>query len=70
MANQKRLIDLIYSNSKYFGRHVVIIHGKIYSAKTGKEASRILEKAVKKYPLETPTITYVPKADSLILFSL
>ena len=67
--DQKRLINLIYSDSKYLGKHVIIMHGKIYAAKNGKESSRLLEKLIKKYPSETPTVTYIPKSDSLILIS-
>ena len=68
MRKKKNLLNLAYANSKYWGRHIIILAGKIFSTKTGKEASKLLEILVKKYPKETPTITYIPKADALILF--
>jgi len=68
MDKHKRLINLVYSNSKYLGKHIVIIGGKIYSAENGKSASKLLGKLIKQHPDEIPTITYIPKADALILF--
>ncbi|MDI6731026.1 MAG: hypothetical protein QME05_00405 [Candidatus Margulisbacteria bacterium] len=67
MDKHKRLINLVYSNSKYMGKHIVIIGGKIYSAENGKLASKLLDKLILQHPNETPTITYIPKADALIL---
>lgn len=63
----KKMINLAYADSKYRGKHVVILGDKIYSAKNGKLASKILEKLIKKYPKETPIISYIPKSDALIL---
>jgi len=68
--HKKDLISLIYSKSKYWGKHVIILGDRIFTAKTGTTASRLLEKLIMKYPHETPVITYVPKADALILFIL
>lgn len=46
---------------------MIILGGKIFAAKTGAAASKLLENLVRKYPHETPTLTYIPKADALIL---
>lgn len=56
------------SNPAYRGKHLIMIAGKIFIAKTGKEAARIFDRLTKKYCNQTPTITYVPKADTLILW--
>ena len=61
------LISQAYRDPKYQGKHIIIIDGKIYAAKTGKESARQLEELLKKYPKETPSITYIPKVDTLIL---
>lgn len=58
----------IMSNPRYRGKHVIVMAGKILTAKTGKEANRLLDKLEKKYPKETPAITYIPNADTLILW--
>lgn len=63
----KNLIAKIYKDSKYKGKHIIIIGGKIYATKTGKAKSKLLDDLLKKYPKEIPTITYIPKIDSLIL---
>lgn len=58
----------IFTNPHYRGKHIVMIAGKIFTAKTGKEASKLFDRATKKYPGKTPTITYVPKENALILW--
>lgn len=58
------------SDPAYRGKHVIIIGGKVYTAKTGSQANKILDKLEKKYPKEIPEITYIPKADTLILICL
>ena len=55
------------SKPQYRGKHVVIMKGKIFAVRTGKQASHLLDQLTQKYPLETPTISYIPKADALIL---
>lgn len=66
--SQKLTMVNIMSSSSYKGKHVIVVAGKIFTAKTGKEASKILDMVEKKYPNETPAITYIPKADALILW--
>lgn len=58
----------IMSNPKYRGKHLVVVAGKVFVAKTGKEANRIIDRLEKKYPAEIPAMTYIPKADTLILW--
>lgn len=62
--NQKN----IFTSQRYRGKHVILISGKVFSARTGKEASKIFDRVTKKYPNRTPTITYIPKEDTLILW--
>lgn len=57
------LISQAYKDPKYQGRHIIIIGGKIYAKKSGRESAKQLEKLLKRYPKETPSITYVPKND-------
>ncbi|MDI6794375.1 MAG: DUF5678 domain-containing protein [bacterium] len=60
----------IFTDPDYRGKHIVMIAGEVFTAKTGKEASKIFDRVTKKYPGKTPTITYVPKEDTLILWLL
>lgn len=62
-------LSKILANPKYKGKHVVVVDNKIFSAVTGQEASRIFKQVVKNYPKKKPTITYIPKEDTLILVS-
>lgn len=56
------------SNPKYKGKHIIVVKGKVFTAKTGSQANKILDMVEKKYPKEIPAITYIPKADTLILW--
>jgi len=58
----------IMSDPQYRGYHIVVVAGKVYKSKTGKGASKILDETHKKYPKEIPAITYIPDADTLILW--
>jgi len=55
---------------KYRGKHIVMIAGKIYTARNAKQATKIFDRLTKKYPHQSPTITYIPKEDTLILIWL
>ncbi|PIP16202.1 MAG: hypothetical protein COX46_03675 [bacterium (Candidatus Ratteibacteria) CG23_combo_of_CG06-09_8_20_14_all_48_7] len=63
----KILYEKVYSEPKYKGKHIIIIGGRIFAAKTGLTASKMLEELIKKHPRSTPSLTYIPKADTLIL---
>ncbi len=57
----------IMNEPLYRGKHVILVAGKVYTANTGKQANKILDLLEKKYPKETPAITYIPKTDTLYL---
>lgn len=65
-----KLISRIYQNPAYRGKHIIIIGGRIYATKTGSAKTELLERLLKKYPKDTPVITYIPTEDSLILLAL
>lgn len=68
MTKKDRLFVKALLNPQYRGKHIVMIRGKIYTAKSGKEASVLFDKLTKKYPRYIPTLTYIPKEDALILW--
>ncbi len=55
----------IFSHTKYFGKHVLIAKGRVYAVRSAREASSIFDKLVAKGVV--PTVTFVPKNQSLIL---
>ena len=63
----KTLISKVYKDSRYSGKHVIIIGGEIYAKKTGSAKSELLEQLIKKYPEETPIVAYIPREDALVL---
>lgn len=65
---QKITMELVLNDPHYRGYHVVVVAGKVFKARTGEKASEILKEVNKKYPKEIPEITYIPDADSLILW--
>lgn len=69
MEKKKKITMMaIFKNPRYRGKHIILVAGKIFTAKTGEGASAILEKVREKYPKAIPEIAYLPKARSLILW--
>ncbi|HJZ05786.1 hypothetical protein A2634_03795 [Candidatus Amesbacteria bacterium RIFCSPHIGHO2_01_FULL_48_32] len=56
----------LFNNPKYQGKHVLVVNQNVYAVKTANEASRLFDKLVKETGM-IPTVTFVPKAQSLIL---
>ena len=67
-ASAKVSMINIMSNPLYRGKHLIVVAGRVFTARTGEGASKILEKIRREYPKETPEITYIPDADTLILW--
>ncbi|MEK7127806.1 MAG: hypothetical protein AAB838_03745 [Patescibacteria group bacterium] len=65
----KKLLTMpqIFKNPFYRGKHVVLVKGKAYTAKTGNLALDLLNKLEKKYPDAAPEVAFLPKAKILIL---
>ncbi len=63
---QKTEINL-FGNRKFWGKHVWIVKGKVFAAKTTQEADKIYNDIRKRFPEEIPTYTYVPKTPYLIV---
>lgn len=68
-TSSQNLLVKIYQEPKYKGKHIIVIDNKIYATRTGKAKSVLLDKLLRKYPDKTPTITYIPKVDTLILIN-
>ena len=66
-SSPERLIAKVYANPRYRGKRVIIIHGKVFQTPSGRFGFHKLKSLVERYPKETPTIVYVPKADTLVL---
>lgn len=67
--NNQTLLNKAYGDKQYKGKHIVIAGGKIFASKTAKKAGDILDEVIKKFPKDTPNITYIPQADTLIFIS-
>ena len=59
----------VFKNRRYRGKHVILVAGKVYTAKTGEGAARILKNLEETHPNITPEVAYLPKARSLILWT-
>ncbi len=70
MDNMKKVsMPDVFNNPRYRGKHVILASGKIYTAKTGEGAAKILKKLEETHPNVTPEVAYLPKARSLILWT-
>ena len=65
---KKITMEQVLGGSRYRGYHVIVVAGKVFKARTGEGASKILDMVRQKYPKEIPAITYIPDADTLILW--
>ena len=51
--------------SKYEGKYIAIVEDKVVAF--GKNAKKVFEEAKKKFPDKTPTLSKIPKDDTLVL---
>ena len=68
VKTKKITMNIVMNDPRYRGFHVIVVAGKVFKAKTGEGASRILDEVRQKYPKEIPAITYIPDVDTLILW--
>ncbi len=61
-------MEKVLNDPHYRGYHVILVAGKVFKAKTGEAASKILNAVRNDYPKQIPEITYIPDADTLILW--
>ena len=66
-ATSDALLKRILKSRSYRGKHVILIHGKVYAAASGAQITRLFDRIVKEFPDDTPTLAYVPEADTLVL---
>lgn len=64
---KKITMEKVMDDPRYRGYHLIVVAGKVFKAKTGQGASKILKQVHEDYPGKIPAITYIPDVDSLIL---
>lgn len=67
-VKKKITMESAVNDPKNKGYHLIVVAGKLFKAKTGEGALKILSETDKKFPKATPEITYIPKSQSLILW--
>ncbi len=55
-------------NPRYRGKHLIVINGKVFVARSAAQAKRLFDRLTHAYPTSTPTLLYMPKADALVLW--
>jgi hypothetical protein len=48
---KKITMEMVLNNPSYRGFHVIVVGGKVFKARTGEEASKILEEVRRRYPI-------------------
>ena len=66
-ASTDALLRRVLRVPSFRGKHVILVHGKVYAATSSEEVRRLFDKARRDFPDETPTMAYVPRADALVL---
>ena len=69
-TNGHQLLQRVYANPRYRGKHLIILGNKVFVARSAAQAPRLLERVVRSHPHAKPTLVYVPQADALILWRL
>jgi len=57
----------VFKNPRYRGKHVILVEGKVYTAKTGVEVARLWKKVEKEHPRSLPEYTFLPKGILTVL---
>ena len=66
----KSAIDLkLLNNPVHRGKHLICVGGRVFKAKDGEAAKKILSRIHRDYSHQKITLAYVPKEDTLILLS-
>jgi len=66
--NGRRLLKSVYANPRYRGKHLIIVGGEVFVARSAAGAPRLFERVARAHPKATPTLVYIPRADTLILW--
>lgn len=63
-----KLLRRVAANPRYRGKHLVVVGGKVFMARSAAEAPRLFDRVTRTHRRATPTLVYIPKADALILW--
>jgi hypothetical protein len=66
---KNRMLLRLLSHPANRGKHLICVGEKVFTARTGDQALKILNRVHEKYPKKKVTLAYAPKADALILFA-
>lgn len=66
--NGRQLLQSVYVNPRYRGKHLILVGGEIFVARSAADAPRLFERVARAHPKATPTLVYIPRADTLILW--
>ena len=66
--NGHRVLERVYANPRYRGKHLIVVGDKVFVARSAAEAPRLFDRVTRAHPGVTPTLIYVPQADALILW--
>ena len=69
-ASTAALLKRVLTSPSYRGKHVILLRGRVYTAASGRELTRLFDRLVKEHPGATPTLAYVPTAQTLVLILL
>jgi hypothetical protein len=70
VKNSSKVMLNVMSNPRYKGRHIVVVKGKVFTAGTGKQVNKLLDRLELQYPHDRIALTYIPRGDTLILLWL
>ena len=63
-----KLLRRLAANPRYRGKHLIVVEGKIFVARSAADAPRLFDRVTRTHRGAVPTLLYIPRADALILW--
>lgn len=61
MTSEDKIMDKVFGDRKYLGKHVVVAGDKIFTARSANEVNKLMDRVQKKYPKTTLSVAHVLK---------
>lgn len=66
--NGHQILQRVYADPRYRGKHLILVGGEVFVARSASDAPVLFDRVMRSRPRATPTLVYVPRVDTLILW--
>lgn len=61
MTTEDKTMDKVFRDRKYLGKYVVVAGDKVFTARSGNDVNKLMDRVQKKYPKKTLSVAHVLK---------